>query len=327
MKYLKNTRILFFILMSALALLTTSGAWAQGETPSEEDIIRGAQLYDKWYAVLNVDPPVGNMPIWNRQSTNTRSGSETWRCSECHGWDYRGAQGAYSSGSHSTGFPDVMTLAQGLSVNDIISHLHGSKDPAHDFSPYLDETALTQVAQFLKYGVIDNTQYINPVSLRVINADVQHGEDLYQSICAECHGEDGKQIIFKTEGVNEFLGSVANRDPWRFLHRTRFGTAGTSMPVGITLGWTPADGRDVLAYAQALPTGGEIISEPTQNPLSTPAPVRGGPATNIWTGLLTGLGMFMGMGIYAALFIGGFILVGVIVVTILRGRNECSKHK
>jgi hypothetical protein len=69
MKYLKNTRILFFILMCALALLTTSGAWAQGETPSEADIIRGAQLYDKWYAVLNVDPPAGNMPIWNRQST------------------------------------------------------------------------------------------------------------------------------------------------------------------------------------------------------------------------------------------------------------------
>jgi hypothetical protein len=215
-----------------------------------------------------------------------------------------------------------MTLAQELSINDIISHLHGSKDPGHDFSPYLDETDLTQVAQFLKYGVIDDTQYINPVSLRVINPDIQHGEDLYQSICAECHGEDGKKIIFKTEGVNEFLGSVAHRDPWRFLHRTRFGTAGTSMPVGITLDWTPVDGRDILAYAQSLPTGGEIISAPTQNPSSTPAPVRGGPATNFWTGILTSLGMFLGMGIYAAIFIGGFILVGVIVVTILRGRSK-----
>jgi mono/diheme cytochrome c family protein len=217
-----------------------------------------------------------------------------------------------------------MTLAQELSVNDIINHLHGSKDPAHDFSPYMDETALTQVAQFLKFGVIDDTQYFNPVSLRVINPDVQHGEDLYQSICAECHGSDGKKITFYTEGIYEFLGSVANRDPWRFLHRTRFGTAGTSMPVGITLGWTPADGRDILAYAQTLPTGAEIISEPTQNPLTTEVPLQGGPATNFWTGLLTGLGMFLGMGIYAALFIGGFILVGVIVVTILRGR---TKHK
>ncbi len=322
MKYLKNTRILFFILMGAVALLITSGAWAQNENPLEQDIIRGAQLYDEWYVVLSEYAPAGNMPIWSRQSTNTRSGPDTWRCSECHGWDYHGVQGAYGSGSHYTGFPDVMTLAQELSVNDIVSHLQGNKDPAHDFSPYLDETSLTQLAQFLKFGVIDDSQFINPVSLRPINADVQHGQQLYQSNCIACHGSDGKMIVFHTEGISEFLGSVANRDPWRFLHRTLFGNAGTDMPVGVRLGWKPEDGRDILAYAQALPTGGEIISEPTQNPSSTPAPLRGGPATNLWTGLLTGLGMFMGMGIYAALFIGGFIVVGVIVVTILRGRSK-----
>ena len=308
--------------MGGLALLITSSAWAQLENPLEQDIVRGAQLYDKWFAVLGVDPPAGNMPIWNRQSTNTRSGADTWRCSECHGWDYRGAQGAYSSGSHYTGFPDVMTLAKELSIEDIVSHLDGGKDTAHDISTFLDETALTQVAQFLKYGVIDDTQYINPVSLRVLDADINHGEVLYQSACSECHGVDGKKITFRTEGINESLGNVANRDPWRFLHRTRFGTAGNNMPVGVNLGWTPADGRDILAFAQTLPTGGEIISEPTQNPLNTPAPLQGGPATNFWTGMLTGLGMFLGMGIYAALFIGGFILVGVIVVTILRGRSK-----
>ncbi len=267
MKYFKNNRILFFILMGGLALLITSSAWAQLENPLEQDIVRGAQLYDKWFAVLGVDPPAGNMPIWNRQSTNTRSGGDTWRCSECHGWDYRGAQGAYSSGSHYTGFPDVMTLAKELSIEDIVSHLDGGKDTAHDISTFLDETALTQVAQFLKHGVIDDTQYINPVSLRVLDADINHGEVLYQSACSECHGVDGKKITFRTEGINESLGNVANRDPWRFLHRTRFGTAGNNMPVGVNLGWTPADGRDILAFAQTLPTGGEIISEPTQNPL------------------------------------------------------------
>jgi mono/diheme cytochrome c family protein len=326
MKSLKNTRILFFILISAFTLLSASAAWAQNEAPSEQDLVRGAQLYDKWYAVLGVTPPAGNMPVWSRQSTNTRSGADTWRCSECHGWDYRGAQGAYSSGSHYTGFPDVMTLAQELSVEDIVSHLQGSKDPAHDFSPFLDEASLLQVAQFLKYGVIDDAQYIDPVSLRVLDADVQHGADLYRSTCVECHGDDGKKIVFSTEGINEYLGGVANRDPWRFLHRTRFGNAGTSMPVGVNLGWTPEDGRDILAFTQTLPTGGEIISQPTQNPLSTPIPLRGGPASNLWTGLLTGLGMFLGMGIYGALFIGGFILVGLIVVTILRGRNKRNKR-
>jgi thiosulfate dehydrogenase len=324
MKYIKTTHILFFILIGAIALLITSAALAQNEAPSDQELIRGAQLYDKWYSALGVSPPAGDMPIWSRQSTNTRSGADSWRCSECHGWDYRGAEGAYGSGSHYTGFPDVMTLANELTVEEIVSHLEGGKDPAHDFSPYMDMPSLTQVALFLKFGLIDDTQYIDPVSLRVIDPDMAHGTDLYQSTCAECHGDDGKKIIFSTEGINEYLGGVANRDPWRFLHRTRFGTAGTNMPVGLSLGWSPADGRDILAYAQTLPSSAEISTQPTQNPPVTPAPLRGGPASNLWTGLLTGLGMFLGMGIYAAIFIGGFILVGLVVVTILRGRR---KHK
>ena len=70
------------------------------DQPLSQDIIQGARLYDNWYAALNVLPPAGNMPIWARQTTNSRSGGDTWRCVECHGWDYRGSFGAYGSGSH-----------------------------------------------------------------------------------------------------------------------------------------------------------------------------------------------------------------------------------
>jgi len=38
-------------------------------------------------------------PLWATQSSNTRSGKDTWRCKECHGWDYMGVDGAYGSGS------------------------------------------------------------------------------------------------------------------------------------------------------------------------------------------------------------------------------------
>ena len=46
-------------------------------------------------------------------------------------------------------------------------------------------------------------------------------------------------------------------DPWRFLHKTRFGAPGTEMGnvVGVERQWTPQEGRDVLLYAQSLPTG------------------------------------------------------------------------
>jgi hypothetical protein len=318
---MKKSRSAIFIIIAIIALLSAGAVIAAEPVPSQDDIIRGGQLYDKWYAVLGVDPPAGNMPIWSRQITNTRSGADTWRCSECHGWDYKGAQGEYQAGSHYTGFPDLWQLVQGLTVNDIVSHLHGSLDPAHDFSSYLDDTDLTQLAIFLKNGIIDDSTYIDPISLKVIDPDFTHGKELYQTTCSTCHGEDGKAITIRIEGIDEYLGSVANRDPWRFLHRTRYGVAGTEMPVGVSLGWQPSDGRDVLAYAQTLPAGGEIVSEPTPNPQSTPAPLTGGPTKNLFTGILTGLGTLAGMTVIAGAFVGGFVLMAVVIVLIFRRRG------
>lgn len=319
---MKVPRRSIFVILSALVWLIASTALAAEATPSPDNILRGAQLYDKWYAVLGVDPPAGDMPIWSRQTTNTRSGEDTWRCSECHGWDYRGAQGEYQAGSHYTGFPDLLMLVQDLQVEDIVNHLRGGLDPAHDFSAHLDDTSMTELGEFLKFGTIDATTYINPISLRVIDADFSHGQQLYQSTCINCHGEDGKKIVFRIEGIDEYLGSIANRDPYRFLHRTRFGVAGTDMPVGMNLGWQPADGRDVLAFAQSLPTGGAIVNEAPQSQQITPVPQLGGPANNLWTGILTSLGALLGMGVVAGAFIGGFILMALIVVIILRGRRK-----
>lgn len=316
----RNFRLPFFLILTGIALILIPAAQVRGESP-QADIIQGALLFDNWFATLGMDSPPENMPIWLRQSTNTRSGPDTWRCVECHGWDYRGAMGAYASGSHYTGFPDVMFLVQKMTEADIVAHLQGKKDPAHDFSAYLDETSMRQLAVFLKNGLTDDALYIDPVSLKVIGGDVEHGRRLYESTCASCHGDDGTKIVFRTEGVNEFLGTVAYRDPWRFLHRTRFGVAGTEMPVGAELGWLPSDGRDVLAYAQTLPTG---LEAPTPAPAvegAQPAQQIGGPATNWWTGLLTSLGSFLGAILYALAFIGGFVLIGFLVVTILRRRK------
>ncbi|MBI4730680.1 MAG: c-type cytochrome [Chloroflexi bacterium] len=321
MRLRNNIWLPFTFVMLGFALVFASGVQAQDEPPTEEDIIQGAVLYDNWFAALGLDAPTGEMPIWARQSTNTRSGPETWRCVECHGWDYRGALGAYGSGSHYTGFPDVMSLAAEMSEADILAHLNGENDPAHDFSPYLDETSMRQLAAFLKYGVIDDSLYIDVVSLKVIGGDVDHGQSLYENVCAECHGTDGMQIVFRTEGVDEYLGTVAFRDPWRFLHRTRFGTAGTEMPVGAALGWSPADGRDVLAYAQTFPTGQEESTPAPAVEQAEPAQQVGGPAVNWWTGFLTSLGAFLGAIGYALVFIGGFVLIGFIVVMILRRRK------
>ncbi len=311
------TRLILLLIVGGATLLLLSTVSAQ----QNNDLVIGAQLYDKWYAVLGVEPPAGNMPIWSRQSTNTRSGAETWRCVECHGWDYKGNQGAYKSGSHFTGFPSLMILVPQMSEEEIVNHLKGGKDPQHNFSAYLDEASMRRLALFLKQGLIDDSEYIDPISLQTIGANPERGKLLYLETCRKCHGEDGRKIIFRGEGIEETLGDVARRDPWRFLHRTRFGVAGTEMPIGYNLGWTPADGRDVLAYAQTLPAA-RVSAEPSPAAaIATPATNIGGPATSWGRGVLTGILAFLGTLGGSLLLFSVLILVIALIVTILRKKK------
>jgi thiosulfate dehydrogenase len=318
---MQNKSIPIYLLALAVILLGIGATSASQVRPALDDLTLGAQLYDKWYAVLKTPPPAGNMPIWERQTTNTRSGPETWRCSECHGWDYKGSEGAYGSGSHYTGFPNVMKLAAGMSVSEIVAHLKGSKDPSHDFSKYIDDANLEKLARFLKEGVSDESSVINSVTLKDVDGNAEHGKQLFESVCATCHGADGKKIVFRTEGVNETLGAVANRDPYRFLHRTRFGVAGTEMPVGRDLGWKPTDGVDVLAYAQTLPTGIENEPQANAGAGSEPSPKLGGPQGGIASGILTGLAAVVGMVGGSLLFLLGLLVLGMLVVWALRKRR------
>lgn len=288
-----------------------------------DSIPRGAALYDNWYAALEVEPPAGNMPLWSRQQTNTSSGPDTWRCITCHGWDYQGKDGAYGSGSHYTGFPGIYAAAQTMTADEIIAHLKGENDPAHDYSALLDEANLRDLATFIKQGLVDDNQYIDLQTLAVKQGDAAHGQTLYDQQCASCHGSDGAKIEFRFEGITAHLGTLATLDPWRFLHKTRFGTPGTPMVIGYDLGWTAQDGRDVLLYAQGLPSG---LERPSEVPSMSERPQEqegqpGGPAQNWITGVLTALGaMATSLG-FAVLL--GAALVGIILLLVwfIRGRR------
>ncbi|MBI4316176.1 MAG: hypothetical protein HY679_09580, partial [Chloroflexi bacterium] len=82
------------------------------------DPVRGGLLYDTWWEVIDsekghseamegMSEPTTDHPLWKTQTTNTRTGPDTWRCKECHGWDYKGVDGAYGGGSHKTGFAGI----------------------------------------------------------------------------------------------------------------------------------------------------------------------------------------------------------------------------
>ena len=319
---------LFSLYLSIAALIlavlgSASRPIAANRLIQEEDpVVRGARLYDDWMEVLGEQAPTGNHPIWERQTTATRSGPDTWRCVFCHGWDYQGAEGANRSGPNFTGFPGVFHT-QDWSQQEVEAALDGSLDEQHDFLPPLMDADTAAVAAFLQEGLIDDNEFIDPVSRTVIEGDAARGEELYVEACESCHGTDGTALTFRYEGQNVALGTIAVQDPWRFLHRTRFGVArAPEMPIGYELGWTPQDGRDVLLHAQGMPTGLEPPgSGPTFEDGRAPEGERGGPAQNIVTGILTAIGaMVTSLGF--AILLGG-ALVGIIflIVWLIRGKS------
>jgi len=109
---------------------------------------------------------------------------------------------------------------------------------------------MEQLALFVSRGQIDMDLYINRET-NESRGDPGRGANYFQTICAVCHGFDGKAINFKTQEKPEYVGTVASHNPWEFLHKVRFGQPGVPMISLITLPVT--DLVDILAFGQTLP--------------------------------------------------------------------------
>ncbi len=260
------------LLIATGVFLLTMGVFVGVVSAQNDAIIQGGLLYDKWWTVTGGEEPTTDHPLWATQSTNTRSGDDTWRCKECHGWDYMGAEGAYGSGSHFTGFPGVFG-ASSKSVDEIVSALKGSTNPDHDFSTVMDDEALSNLATFIQ-NVMDYTQYVDYSTKTPIGGDADNGQVLYDGPCTVCHGADGTQLNFGSEDEPEYVGTIAVDNPQEFLHKTLYGQPGSepAMIAGIQSGWTIDQVVDVLAYAQSFPTGAEAAEEPAALPATGGVP-------------------------------------------------------
>jgi thiosulfate dehydrogenase len=218
--------------------------------PEEPAVSGGGLLYDKWWVVLELDEPTTNQPLWATQSTNERSGKDTWRCKECHGWDYLGAEGAYGSGSHFTGFTGVLSAAS-MSTEELTAWLDGSTNPDHDFS-LMGDVGFNAMVSFLQTEATDISGYVNDD--KSVNGDPANGRDLWEGTCASCHGIDGTKINFHDADDPEYIGTVAAGNPWEFFHKALFGQPGAPMPFAMGLGWSIDQITDLVSYAQTLPT-------------------------------------------------------------------------
>jgi len=120
-KYL-NSVIVMITVVTALVVTPVGaqnlvGTEPQLSDPDIWDIARGGQLYDDWMAVLE-------------HSIGKKKGKTTWRCKECHGWDYMGEDGAYGKGGHYTGIKGLRR-AVGMDVDELISII---RDKTHQYT-------------------------------------------------------------------------------------------------------------------------------------------------------------------------------------------------
>ncbi len=223
------------------------------------DSVRGGQLYDKWWLVTGAPPPVGDHPLY--PAIGQQTGSATYRCKECHGWDYKGRDGAYALGS--SHFTDISGVSgTGLTPQALFDLLKA--DPAsvaggHDLDAFgLADDDLWDVVKMVLEGTIDTDAYIDGGGAFLgdgANGAIWYGdaEPGGEMSCAACHGLSGDKLNFADPANPEFVGTVANQNPWEFLHKVRFAHPGSPMSSTELLLWDIQIAADIGAYAATLP--------------------------------------------------------------------------
>lgn len=245
-KYFKQRAALHLVLVGAACLVFSGAPRADERTGAQHlvSITKGGLLYDKWFEQLGVDAPKNTHPSY--PAAGKQKGASTWRCKECHGWDYKGKQGAYSRGSHFTGMVGIRNMTH-ASLDKIVEIL---TDQKHGYGGLIPKDSLTALAHFVAHGQIDMDEYIDRNTKKALG-NAERGERIFQTTCVRCHGKDGKEINFKTEKNPEYIGTVATANPWETLHKIRNGQPAVQMIS--MLAFDLQAHVDVLAYAQTLP--------------------------------------------------------------------------
>lgn len=214
--------------------------------PSEAwTIAAGGRLYDNWWLTLDKPAPKTRNPAY--PAAGKAKDTDTWRCKECHGWDYLGRDGDYATGSHATGIKGLRDV-QGRPPADLEKILRGR----HRFltADILSDVELGRLALFLSKGQHDISAALQGRPGKSTGS-ASRGKDIYQTTCAACHGFDGRLLNWGSEKEPEYIGTSANVFPEEFLHKARNGHTGAVM---INLRAFPMqDAIDVHAYAQTLP--------------------------------------------------------------------------
>ena len=269
------TSLALALTVSLLGAACTSQDSAADFLYGNADPYRGGALWDTWWKVPEVKegiapgatatidgvPVTSSLPADNplyatNTAGSTRSGPDTWRCKECHGWDYKGRDGAYGSGSHATGFAGVLAASDRsvAALFDVIA-TGGALGSGHAFAPVLSPADIADMVKFIREGLVDDDLLI--ASNKASKGDAVAGKPLFDGSCANCHGADGKKLNFVLgQYASEYVFNLAHANPWELVHKVRFGQPNGEMPNGAVKGYVLEDVADILAYAQSLAPAG-----------------------------------------------------------------------
>lgn len=236
-----NKRGRFGILatLAVAALVAATGPVAVA-AETESAIARGGRLYDKWFAENKAAKPTDDHPAYPHKGGKYGKDA-SWRCKECHGWDYKGKDGAYASGGHATGIKGI----QGAVGKDAAAIVAILKDKDHGYTDaMLSAEDMNDLALFVAKGQIDVSKYYDAATKKP-KGDAAKGEAYFNTLCAGCHGKDGKKLKDAPP-----LGSVADNVP-EMLHKVLNGQPGEAMPALRAL--DPQISADIAVHLQSLP--------------------------------------------------------------------------
>lgn len=217
------------LLASSMAA-TAVAADAVDPLSENASIARGGRLYEYWAHEAGERDEIIPNPAFKTKDVRVEA-KDTWRCVECHGWDYKG--------NH-----DFVGIrgSQGRKSAEIIAILKG---PLHRFEGMMHEAYLTDLANFVSRGQVDMAALI--AATRNSKTDTKAYENIFATTCANCHGLDGG----RQRGVPQ-LGVTARKQSSKVLHVILNGHAGGNMPALRAFGTSMAVG--MLAYVQSLPS-------------------------------------------------------------------------
>jgi len=228
--------------LSSVAALLCLTLGAPAVTAADEGALaRGGRIYDKWYKVVDADAPTEPHPLYPSDKEYASKPGSNWRCKECHGWDYIGKDGAYSAGKHHTGVPGI----RGAAGSDLAKIAATLKGEPHGYGGRMDDADIEAVALFVSKGQFDMDALIDR-STKLAKGDPVKGKEYYDTLCAQCHGVDGRKI----EDMKP-MGALAKGNPWENLHKILNGQPAEEMPALRALDIQVS--VDILRYTQDLP--------------------------------------------------------------------------